>query len=152
MYNLMDVYLVKLYLMEQFFNTKIYGITIERCKAMGIAWNEASFSNISINCPLEFRNTDISYSSFGSLKLHNTNITNCKAKEVDFTECDLSDSDFKESDFYRSIFYKTNLSGASFVGAKNYAIDPLINKVTKAEFSLPEVLGLLDYLEIKIIL
>ena len=135
----------------KFKNTKISELKIESCKALGINWTEAIFPNVVLNCPLGFRDSDISYCSFYSLKLRNMDIVDCKSEEVDFRECDLSESNLSRTDFYRNTFYETNLFASNFVEAKNYIIDPLVNKVTRAKFSLPEVLSLLECLEIKII-
>jgi hypothetical protein len=132
-------------------DTKIYEVKIESCKAIGINWAEALFANVIVNCPLEFRDSDISYSSFNLLKLSNTSIVGCKAEEVDFRECDLSESNLKGSDFNRSTFYETNLFAANFAEAINYNIDPLTNKVARAKFSLPEALNLLECLEVRIV-
>jgi fluoroquinolone resistance protein len=43
---------------------------------------------------------------------------------------------------------KTNLTGANFKGAKNYAINPQANTLKKTRFSYPEVMTLLNALDI----
>jgi hypothetical protein len=51
------------------------------------------------------------------------------------------------------IFQKAHyadLRKANFRGAVNYSINPLTNKLLKAKFSRPEVMTLLDHLEILI--
>jgi hypothetical protein len=41
-------------------------------------------------------------------------------------------------------FENTNLEKADFRTSFNYSIDPEINRIKKAKFALPEVLGLLN--------
>ena len=77
-------------------------------------------------------------------------MTNCTAKEADFTEADLRGGIFTGGDFEGSFFSKTNLEGADFRDAKNYSIDVRYAKVKKAKFSLPEGLSLLSGLEVSI--
>jgi fluoroquinolone resistance protein len=55
----------------------------------------------------------------------------------------MSDCDFSEA-----LFVKTNLSGANFAHAINYAIDATLNDIKKAKFMFPEAVGLLHGLDI----
>jgi uncharacterized protein YjbI with pentapeptide repeats len=57
-------------------------------------------------------------------------------------------ADFGKSDLTGSTFHNSNLSKANFIGAINYSINPLTNKLSKAKFSKPEALSLLDHLDI----
>lgn len=104
-----------------------------------------------MNRTLEFYDSDISYSSFYSLKLHNVNIVNCKAEDVDFRKCDLSGSNLKQSDFNKSAFYDTISFETNFEHSKNYVIDPLTSRVIRTVFSPPEALSLLECLKIRFI-
>ena len=61
-------------------------------------------------------------------------------KGVSLYDCDLADATFE----------RTDLTQADLRGAKNYIIDPDINKLKNARFSIPEVLGLLAKYSIKI--
>jgi uncharacterized protein YjbI with pentapeptide repeats len=71
-------------------------------------------------------------------------------QEVDFTDCDLTQSAFDNCDLAKAKFENTNLEKADFRTAYNYALDPEINKVKKAQFSLPGVVGLLSKYDIVI--
>jgi len=64
---------------------------------------------------------------------------------VSFTECEFQDCDFKAAIFERTIVEKTD-----FRTSYNYAIDPENNKIKKAKFSMPEVLGLLSKYNIEV--
>ena len=82
------------------------------------------------------------------MKIPKTKMTDCEVKDVDFSEADLNHGDFKNTDFEKTRFVKTNLSEADFKGAKNYLINPTINTLKKTRFSYPEVLTLLNGLDI----
>jgi uncharacterized protein YjbI with pentapeptide repeats len=110
---------------------------------MGMDWTRAA----ELSEPA-FQECQLNYSNFKLLKIPNTKMINCEAKEVDFIETDLSKGDFRQTDFENSRFSKTNLSSADFKGAKNYSIDVKGNILKKTRFSLPEALLLLNCLDI----
>lgn len=125
---------------SRFIDTSFFG-----SKVIGIDWTRTqSIQN------LIFENCQLNFSNFRQLKLPNSKITSCEAKEVDFNEADLSNSDFHDTDFDQCIFHKSNLTKCNFVGAKNYLIDPKNNSIKKAKFSLPEALTLLQSFDITI--
>ena len=77
-------------------------------------------------------------------------IEDCKAHDVDFREANLNHASFVETDLQNSLFMHTNLKHANFTGAINYNIDIQANTITQASFSFPEVIALLNSLNIKI--
>ena len=93
-----------------------------------------------------------SYTPFALLALHLSEITFecCEVIEVDFREANLSSANFENSDLQASLFAHTNLSNANFMDAINYQIDIRLNTLKKAKFSFPEVVTLLDSLDIEI--
>lgn len=114
-----------------------------RSKVMGFNWVKATKIQ-----DLSFTNCRMDYSNFKTLKLPNIRIVNCEAKDVTFTEAEMEGGVFTGTDFEGSIFFKTNLAGADFRGAKKYSIDVRNNHLHKTRFSSPEVLALLDSLDI----
>jgi uncharacterized protein YjbI with pentapeptide repeats len=56
--------------------------------------------------------------------------------------------DFSESNLLNSKFVNANLNKANFVGAINYMIDPRVNKIAKARFSMTEATNLLNAFDI----
>ncbi len=115
-------------------------------KAIGINWTSAS-SPFDIN----FKNSDISMSSFYNLDLRQAKIINCKANDVDFAKTNLEKVDFKESDLNGSMFGDTNLKNADLSHAINYMIDPNQNNLKNTKVSLPQATSFLSYFELKII-
>ncbi|MCD6173927.1 MAG: pentapeptide repeat-containing protein [Sulfurimonas sp.] len=115
-------------------------------KAIGINWTSAS-SPFEIN----FKNSDISMSSFYNFDLRQAKIINCKANDVDFAKTNLEKVDFKDTDLKGSIFGDTNLKNADLSQAINYMIDPNQNKIQGTKVSLPQATSFLEFFELKII-
>ena len=118
-------------------------VEILRSKAIGIHWFEAGdpFS-------VQFSDTNISYSSFFGKTIKKPKFKNCVAKETDFSECVFIQGDFAGSDLTLARFSGSNLTQADFSNASGYYIDFAENRVTKAKFSLPEALNLLNQFDI----
>jgi uncharacterized protein YjbI with pentapeptide repeats len=124
-------------------NSEFRDVKFINCKAIGIDWTRASKIK-----ELNFSECLVNYSNFRLLKLPKTGIKKCEVKDVDFIETDLKDSNLADSNFENSIFFKTDLSGVDFTRATNYTIDINNNILKKTRFSLPEVLSLLNNLDI----
>jgi uncharacterized protein YjbI with pentapeptide repeats len=103
-----------------FSNCKMLGLLFETC-------NEFGFS-------VSFNGCNLSHSSFFGKKMKTTLFRNCQLADVDFSECDLSGSKFEN----------TNLEKADLRSAYNFQIDPEMNKLKKAKFSVPGLPGLLS--------
>jgi fluoroquinolone resistance protein len=110
-------------------------------KLVGIDWTE-----LSKTFSTDFKDCVMNFSNFSMMNLKKTKIVNCIAHEVSFADSNMTECDCKMTDFAGSIFSKTNLTRADFSNARNYAIDVRNNDVTKAKFSLPEALTLLETL------
>jgi fluoroquinolone resistance protein len=118
-------------------------VAFTNCKTIGIDWTRThQFREIV------FKNSQLNYCNFRFMKLPKIKMTGCEVKDADFGETDLSHGDFKNTDFEKTRFFKTDLTEANFKGAKNYLIDPRGNTLKKTRFSYPEVLTLLNGLDI----
>jgi uncharacterized protein YjbI with pentapeptide repeats len=89
-------------------------------------------------------------SSFYKLKIKGTVFRHCRLLNVDFSECDLTSSLFDDCDLAGAVFGNTVIAKADFTTSYNYSIDPELNRIRKAKFSLPGVTGLLDKYDIVI--
>jgi len=118
-------------------------VEINRCKAIGIHWFDSGD-------PFSVRFTDsiISYSSFFGKNIKKAKFKNCVAKETDFSECTLIQADLSGCDLTQARFSGTDLTQADLRGAQGYYINFAENKTSKALFSLPEALCLLDQFDI----
>ena len=120
----------------KFNNCKLSGLHFENC-------NEALIS-------FEFKGCSLDFSSFYKLNLKNISFDNCNLLEVDFTGTDLTNATLENCDLSRSIFEHSILEKTDFRTSFNYSIDPEINRIKKAKFSLSSIPGLLDKYDIEI--
>jgi len=121
----------------RFIGCKLLGLHFEHC-------NEIGFTVYFDNCILNL-------SSFYKLKFKKTTFKNCSLIEVDFAETDLSASQFYNCDLAGATFDNTILEKADFSTSFNYSINPEINRIKKAKFSIPGIIGLLEQYDIEIV-
>jgi len=69
---------------------------------------------------------------------------------VDFTECDLTGSIFENCDLTNATFDNTIIEKVDFRTAFNYSINPELNRIKKAKFSIQGISGLLSKYDIDI--
>lgn len=127
-------------------NTGLQNITFDRCKLMGLDFsrcNDFSFSTTFRHCAMD-------YCSFFKKKMKKTLFTECSLREVDFTEADLSMAAFQQCDLLHATFDQTILESADFRTARNYSLDPELNKVRKAKFSYMGLAGLLGKYDLEV--
>jgi uncharacterized protein YjbI with pentapeptide repeats len=106
---------------------------------MGVHFENCNTFLLSVH----FDHCTLNLSSFYKLSLKRSSFKDCALQEVDFTEADLSGRSFDNCDLTGAIFESSNLEKADFRAAVNYTIDPEINRMKKARFSMPGVAGLL---------
>ncbi|MDR2847482.1 MAG: pentapeptide repeat-containing protein, partial [Bacteroidales bacterium] len=121
-------------------------IKFKDCKMLGLHFEQCNNFGLSF-C---FENCSLNMSSFYGLKIKNTVFSHTQLQETDFSESDLTDVLFDDCDLTKASFSNTSLVNADFRTAYNYSIDPEINKLKKAKFSLSGVTGLLSKYDIKI--
>ncbi|MEI6574608.1 MAG: pentapeptide repeat-containing protein [Bacteroidota bacterium] len=126
--------------------TSIRDVRFKDCKMLGLLFNNCNAFGLSFR----FEGCTLDHSSFFQTKNKKTTFKNCRLNEVDFTECDLSASLFDNCDLMRARFENTILEKADFRTAFNYTINPEINRMKKAKFSLAGIPGLLDQYNIEI--
>ena len=112
------------------------GLRFDTCNDFGLSF---SFENCLLN-----------HSTFYKTKIKKTLFKNSQLNEADFSECDLTGSLFDNCDLTRAIFVNSILEKADFRTSYNFSIDPGINRIKKAKFSLTTVSGLLDKYDIEI--
>ncbi len=128
--NLSLVKLIKTVFRDVTFkDCKLLGLLFENCNPFGFA--------------LSFNNCNLTHASFFKLEMKKANFENSKLQEVDFSECNLTAAVFGNCDFLNAKFENTILEKADLRSSYNYLIDPNINRIKKAKFSLTELPGLL---------
>ncbi len=120
----------------KFTDSKMLGLRFDYCNKFGLS--------------LSFENCILNHSSFYQVKIKKTQFRNTSLLEVDFTESDMTESVLDGCDLDRSTFYMTILEKADLRTSFNYSIDPEVNRIKKARFSLLGALGLLRKYDIEI--
>ena len=116
------------------------------CKMTGIDFGKCSrfaFDLHAEDCLLD-------YAVFSGNNLSRSSLKGCRLREATFTECNLSGLCFEDCDLERAVFERCDLQRADFRSARHYAIRPELNRLRKAHFSYPGVLGLLTHLDIRL--
>ncbi len=126
-------------------------ITFQNCSLVGIhCWNELLPDGKYAHFMDELKDCNIKYNSFLELSFRKFDFSGSVIQESIFEECDLQESNFKSCRLEATQFFKCDIRKADFREATGYVIDIPSNKMRKAKFSYPEVISLLDSLEIQI--
>jgi uncharacterized protein YjbI with pentapeptide repeats len=132
-------------------NARFIDTAFKSCKLLGIDWTTAGDTTVSrLFFSVRFNECILNYDVFFGMPLKRTKFIGCEIHEVDFREADLSEAVCTASDFAGSKFRDTNLAKADFRNATNYVIDPTVNVVKKARFSLPEAVSLLKGFDVRV--
>ena len=132
--------------MAKITNTAFKDVRFKDCKLLGLHFEDCNPFLLTLG----FEGCQLNLSSFYKLKLKNTKFINCILREVDFLETDLSASVFDNCDFAGAIIKNNNFEKADFRRSYNFSIDPEINNIKKAKFSMSALAGLLDKYQIVI--
>ena len=116
--------------------TIMLGLRFDNCNEFGLSF---SFDNCLLN-----------HSSFYKTKIKKTVFKNSQLQECDFAESDLTNAVFDNCNLAQAVFDHTILERADFRTSYNYSINPEINRIKKARFSISGVSGLLDKYDIDI--
>jgi fluoroquinolone resistance protein len=127
-------------------NTGLKNCSFIDCKLVGVHFEDCS----KFLLEMKFENCILHLASFYKLILKKIVFKNTNMQEVDCTETDFTNAIFENCDLANAVFYNTNLEKADLRTAFNYSISPAQNKIKKAKFSLPSVIGLLNDYDIAI--
>jgi fluoroquinolone resistance protein len=136
------------------------GCNLSLCKLVKTTFNDVKFKHCKMiglqldTCnpfmSFSFESCSLNHSSFYKLRIKKTVFKSCQLYEVDFSESDLTDSVFENCDFKGATFDNTILDKADLRTSYNYSIDPNMNRIRKAKFSLSSLPGLLDKYDITV--
>lgn len=134
-----------------FSNLKTHGSILQNCffkdcKLMGVNFSGAKEFAFEVH----FESCNLDYASFDKTKLNKSSFKNSKIHGANFTQADLSKCSISHCDFFDALFSGTNLSGLDLSSSVNFTIDPELNKIRKAKFSLRSLPGLLQRYDIQV--
>ncbi len=127
-------------------NTALKNVEFENCKLMGLQFDVCNPFLLGFR----FIDCQLNLASFYQLKIKGTFFKACILHEVDFTETDLTNSKFDNCDFSGAMFGNSNLEKVDFRTSINFTIDPETNRIKGAKFSKSEITGLLNKYDIVI--
>lgn len=123
-------------------------VVFDTCRLTGVQFGVLQDDAVGITA--EFHTCDLSYASFRKLDLRSCAFRSCNAREAEFYRCDLSKVDFQGTDFAGATFQDNNLIEADFRGSHNYVISAHQNRLRGLRVELPEALGLLVGIEVRL--
>lgn len=134
-----------------FSSSKLYDasfneVVFKECKLVGLRFEDCNAFFFTI----DFLGCNLHLSSFYQMKPKRISFKKCNLKEVDFTEADLKETVFDNCDLDAAIFKNTNLEKTDFRSSYNFLIDPQINNIHHAKFSLQGLPGLLQKYQLDI--
>jgi len=116
------------------------------CKLMGVDFSKVRKFLLSMS----FEECNLNDAFFFGLSLKGIRFSNCSMEEANFSEAMLAEANFGGCNLTGAIFDRTNLERADFTYASGYSINPENNRIRKAKFSIPGVIGLLNSYDIDI--
>jgi uncharacterized protein YjbI with pentapeptide repeats len=128
-------------------NVGLKTVKFLNCKLIGSDFNVCSDFLFSVS----FENCQLDYATFHKKKMKGTKFLKCSMKETDFSVTDLTMAIFRDCDLANAQFLKTILEKADLRTAHNYSIDPEQNRIRKARFSYPGIIGLLHKYQIEVL-
>lgn len=146
----------------KFLECEFHTCNLSNAKLLNVAFRDVRFVDskilgakfddcINLLFSASFDSCKVDHSSFYGLDIQKTVFYNSSLREVNFGNCNLQKASFNGCDLAGALFSNTHLEGADLEGAVNYCIDPTANRIKKARFALPDVIGLLQHFDIKIL-
>ncbi len=122
--------------------------TFSDCRLTGVRFGDVRRDAIGLSITLE--GCDLTLASFRDLDLRNCAFRACSARESEFLACDLRGVDLSGTDLEAATFQRVDLRDADLRGARNYVIGACDNRITGMRVDLPEALGLLSALRVRL--
>jgi len=132
--------------LAKLYRSSLRDIKFRSSKLMGVHFSDCNELLFSVS----FEGCLLDLVSFYKVKLKGTRFKDSKFSEADFTEADISNSAFINCDLGGAFFFHTNMEQADFRTASNYIIDPEVNRIKGAKFSISGISGLLSKYDIDI--
>lgn len=120
------------------------------CSLTGIDWSDLKSNNLLSEPISIIKNCRLKYNTFTGIVFKKFDFSNSEIISCMFADCELKENNFKNCKLTDTEFFKCNISKSDFRGATGYNIDIMTNRMKGAKFSYPEVLSLLNILEINI--
>ncbi len=127
----------------------LHWATFERCRMTGV--DLGSVRRDAVGIQIAFAGCDLTLASFRDLDLRGCSVRDCVARDADFEGCDLREVALTGTDFAGATFRRNDLRGADLRRARNYLIGATANDVRDLQVELPEAIGLLAALQVRVV-
>jgi uncharacterized protein YjbI with pentapeptide repeats len=97
---------------------------------------------------VHFDHCQLRYASFAGRSMPATRFVRCVLDDADFADADLSEAVFEHCSLAGAVFQNTQLVGADFSSATGFIIDPELNRIQRARFTLHGLLGVVAKYEL----
>ncbi len=125
---------------------RMNNVVFKGCKLLGVNFSDC----VDFLFGISLKDCVADYASFVRKKMWKTPFQGTSLKGADFTEADLTGSKFANCNLAEAVFTRTICKETDFVSAINHIIDPELNNISKAKFSLYGLAGLLAKYNISI--
>ena len=120
-------------------NTKLYDVSFVHSKLSYVDFGSCNAFSFHV----DFQSCQLDNTVFLNRKLKKAQFIDCSLKEAHFLRCDLTGTQFKECNLELARFEDNTLTQVDFSSSYNLELDPDINRIKKAKFSLHNLPGLL---------
>ena len=120
------------------------------CAVTGLDWGQIKPRGRFSEPISQLEDCRLKYNTFPEMSLQKFDFSGNELAGCLFAECALAESSFHECLLTDTEFFQCDLRRADFRGASGYSIDISANTLKGARFSYPEVVRLLDSLELQI--
>lgn len=121
-------------------------VVFQGCKLVGGNFGKTSrmgFAADFLECLLD-------YAVYNDMDLRHSKFQQCSLREATFQNCNLSGLNLIECELDRAVWTGNDLTSCDFRSARHYSFHPDRNKIKKARFAYPGLLGLLSNWDIRI--
>lgn len=134
--------------LSDFTDAVFQDVVFENCRLTGVNFSLLQQGALGVHA--QFRDCDLSFTSFRGMDLTSCSFRACVFSEAEFQRCNLTKVSFADCDLSRCTFTANNLKEADLRTARNYAISAEGNQVRGLKVSLPEAISLLSALGIDV--
>ncbi len=131
--------------------SEVKNAVFQNCNLIGIHWSELRPSGRYGHSIERLENCFIKYNLFTEMSFIKFDFSSNVILESVFEKCSMYESNFRTCRMEATQIIQCDIRKADFQDARGYVIDITSNKMKQAKFSFPDVIALLDPLEITIV-
>ena len=131
-------------------HSEVKNVSLKNCNLIGVHWEELLPSGRYAYAMERMEKCYLKYNSFVDMSFVKFDFSGNFIQESRFENCNLAESSFRNCRLERTQFDGCDIRNADFRESCGYLIDITSNKIKNAKFSYPEVVRLLDALDIQI--